>query len=452
MPEVTVGIDIGTSSVKAIAADGDGNVVASARIPHGVRVPTPSRLEHDAAVAWRTGSLAALAALGDLDVRGVSVAAMVPTLAAVDGDGVPRSWGLLYGDERGRTGEIGLGADATAGGFLGFLRWLAAHERDARGFWPAQTVANYALSGEAVLDTTTATLAHPLFDWTGWDAHLAADLGVRVDQLPRLAPTGWEVGRVGGDGPALASGCIDGFAEQLVAGADHEGDVLVQLGTTLLVWLVLASDHVVPGYLTVPHTAAGLHLVGGPSNAGGLFRDWVVRMVGPGDAEGAGAVDVERVPVWAPYPRGERVPLDDPDRRATLDGLDLTHGPAAVVRAADEASAFVVRRTIEAACAHAGVTARRIVATGGGIRVDAWVQALADATGLPVDCVAVADGAALGSAWLARIAAGLEDPLAMAEARRWARPGRRFEPRDEWAAAVTTRYERFRALSEPAGA
>ncbi len=52
---VTVGIDIGTSSVKAVAADDNGQVVASARVPHAMRVPSPGRLEHDANDAWREG-------------------------------------------------------------------------------------------------------------------------------------------------------------------------------------------------------------------------------------------------------------------------------------------------------------------------------------------------------------------------------------------------------------
>ena len=70
--EVTVGIDIGTSSVKAIAADGDGNVVARAACPaRRASCPAPERFEHDAAVAWRDGPRRALAELGDLDVRGV---------------------------------------------------------------------------------------------------------------------------------------------------------------------------------------------------------------------------------------------------------------------------------------------------------------------------------------------------------------------------------------------
>jgi xylulokinase len=153
------------------------------------------------------------------------------------------------------------------------------------------------------------------------------------------------------------------------------------------------------------------------------------------------------VPVWAPYPRGERAPLHDPDRRAVLADLDLTHDGAAVRRAAYEASGFVTRRILDAARTHGGVRPRRIVATGGGIRVPEWCQALADATALPVECVAVPEGGALGSAWLARIAAGLEAPTAMTEGRRWARSGTTVEPDAGWVDAMGARYERFLELS-----
>jgi xylulokinase len=409
-----------------------------------VLVPAPERFEHDAAAAWHDGPRRALAELGDLDVRGVSVAAMVPSLTAVNERGEPLAPGLLYGDERGRTGVVAQGADDASGGFLGYVRWLREAVPDAHGFWPAQSVANHALAGEAVLDTTTASLAHPLFDFVQWDAAVAAELGVDTAQLPRLVPTGWEAGRVDGDGPALASGCIDAMAEQLVAGADRAGDVLVLLGTTLIVWVVAHEGADVPGYVTIPHTASGNWLVGGPSNAGGLFRDWATRLLA---APSPRALDPGAVPVWAPYPRGERVPLNDHTRRASLHDLDLTHDAATLVRATDEASAFVVKRAVDAAVAHAGVQPQRVVASGGGTRVDEWVQAIADVTDLPVDCVAVPEGGALGSAWLARIAAGLEEPTAMTEGRRWASVGRRIEPRAAWTAAAAARYEEFLALS-----
>ena len=439
MSGVTVGVDIGTSSVKAIAADGDGNVVGSARVPHRFRVPSPGRFEHDADEAWRRGPEAALEAVGDTAPKGVSVAAMVPSLTAVDASGVPVTPGLLYGDERGRHGARA-GHPGESGELLAFLRWTVGEAPEAAGYWPAQAVANHALAGEAVLDTTTAATAYPLFDWTGWDPQLAGEVGVRAEQLPKLAPTGFECGRVGGaGGPALASGCIDAFAEQLVAGADDDGDVLVILGTTLIVWAVTSSEEPVPDHYVIPHTTPGKMLVGGPSNAGGLFLNWVTSLLADGDPP----ADPGRVPVWAPFPRGERVPLNDPERRAVLAGLDLTHGPGAVRRAAFEASGFVARRMLEATKAHP----RRIVATGGGTRVDEWVHALADATGVAVDCVAVPEGGALGSAWLARIAAGLEEPAAMADGRRWARTGRRIEPDARWSPAVAARYEEFLELT-----
>jgi xylulokinase len=366
---------------------------------------------------------------------------MVPSLTAVDAEGVPCSPGLLYGDARGGTG--GSGNPAASGELVGFARWSARERPHAAGYWPAQAVANHALGGEAVLDTSTAATAFPLFDWTGWDPAVARSAGITVEQLPRLVPTAFAAGHVGDpDGPVLAAGCIDALAEQIVAGADAPGDVLVLLGTTLIVWVVVPEDEVPEdpgGYYPIPHTAAGTYLVGGPSNAGGLFVDWALDTLGVRDAPPGR--DPGAVPVWAPYPRGERSPLDDPRRRAVLSDLDLTHGPGAVRRAVFEASGFVTRRAIEAS----GRPARRVVATGGGTRVPEWVGAVADATGLPVACAEVPEGGALGSAFLARVAAGKE--ASMVDARRWARTGRTVEPDARWRSAMEERYARFLALS-----
>jgi xylulokinase len=73
------------------------------------------------------------------------------------------------------------------------------------------------------------------------------------------------------------------------------------------------------------------------------------------------------------------------------------------------------------------------------------VAAVADATGLPVDVVAVPEGGALGAAYLARVAAGLEDSAD--DAARWARTGHRVEPDPRWVGPVAERYERFRGLT-----
>ena len=438
--EVTVGIDIGTTSVKAIAADGAGNVVARARVRHPIVIPAADRFEHDVDRAWRRNVRRAFREVSrDLDVRGVNVAAMVPSLGAVDAKGRALTPGLLYGDERGRTG-VGLDP-ASSGELVEFLRWLAVEAPDAAGFWPAQAVANHALCGQGAIDTVTAMTALPLFTGVEWDAEVASLAGARLDQLPRVVPGSDPVGRVTGTDVLLGGGTIDAFGEQLVAAADDTGDVLVILGTTLFTWAVIDDWREVPGLWTIPHTAPGKVLLGGPSNAGGLFLNWATSLLG----RATGPVDPHRVPVWLPYVRGERTPLHDPDRRAELHDLDLTHGPAALRRAAYEAAGFVVRHHLDLG----EVAARRIVATGGGTHSHEWVQCLADATGLPVDVVAVPEGGALGAAYLARVTAGLE--RSAADAARWARTGRRVEPDPAWATPMAERYERFRELTGPTG-
>jgi xylulokinase len=436
--EVTIGIDIGTTAVKAVAADEDGAVVARARIPHELRVPAPGMLEHDAELAWRNGPLAALRQLARPDARAVAVSAMVPSLTAVDARGVPLTPGLLYGDSRGRVRNPASGMGFMVGETAEFLRWTAGEAPQAAGYWPASAVANYALGGEAVIDFATAFTTLPLFDGTDWSAAECADCGASVDDLPRVEPPGVAVGAVYGTEAMLSAGAIDATCEQMVAGADRDGDVLVLCGTTLIVWAAIPEFREVPGLWTIPHTVAGKCQIGGASNAGGLFLNWVDQLVTQADSA---AVKPGDVPVWVPYVRGERTPYHDPDRRAVLDGLTLAHDAGSVRRAAYEASGFVVRQLIEL-----GATVpRRIVATGGGTRVQPWMQAIADATGLPVEVSGVPEGAALGAAYLARMSVGLESSIA--DAARWASFDRTIEPDPEWRQPMEQRYGRFLELS-----
>jgi xylulokinase len=432
---VTIGIDIGTTAVKAVAADEDGRVVARARIPHELRVPAPDRLEHNADEAWRLGPLRALEQLARPDALAVAVSAMVPSLTAVDAAGTPIMPGLLYGDGRGRAGSEGGDGGFPVGETAEFLRWTAAQAPDAAGYWPAPAVANYALAGEAVVDVPTAFTASPLFDGDGWNAAACADHGVTEKQLPQVAAPGTAAGQVGG--AVLAVGAIDAVCEQMVSGADQDGDVLVLCGTTLIVWVTIPRARQVPGLWTIP-TMTGKSQIGGASNAGGLFLGWVDRILGPGDPA---AADPRRVPVWSPYLRGERVPLHDPDRRGLLDGLDLSHDAAALRRAAYEASGFVVRQLIDLS----GAQVSRIVVAGGGTRVRAWMQAIADATGRPLQVSGVAEGAALGAAFLGRMAVGRES--AITDAARWAAAERVVEPKPAWADPVQERYHRFLELA-----
>ena len=463
MDDVTVGIDIGTTSVKAVAADADGAVLARTRILHRVVSPDPGRFEHDPSEAWIDGVLGAWhevrAGAADRSVAAVTVSAMVPSMCGVDSAGTPVTAGLLYGDARGRTPESRPGAAAdsdgatdsgggpgsvpgsdasegsTEGEAVGFARWLAGCD-GVEALWPAQAAANHALCGVAAIDSSTAMAMAPMSDGQGWAPDLLDELRMRPDQFPTISPGAAAIGRR--DGSLVSAGTIDALGEQLVAPCGDAGDVLVMCGTTLLPWVLTDEWIEVEGLWTFPSARAGIMAVGGASNAGGLFIDRVRALVGDTPPAELLALGPDDLPVWLPYPRGERTPLHDPDRRAELLDLHVGHTPAHVLMAAYEAAGFVVRHHIELS----GLDTDRIVAVGGGTQSSAWMQALADTTGLAVDVSAEPYGAALGAAYHSRVTAGLETDTS--QARRWGRVSHRAEPRSDHAAAAEGRYRRFR--------
>jgi xylulokinase len=450
---ITVGVDIGTTAAKAVAVDGRGRVVARARVPYAVHVAEADTFEHEADVAWQEGPLRAVAALGPVvgTAVGLGLASCVPSIVALDDDLKPVSRGLLYGDRRGRAVvRQGPGLPPRTPLDLregeAFLSWAAQEWPQARAYWPAQAVAAAALGGRPVIDIFTAMSFFPVFDGLRWDPARLASIGICEEQLPCVVgDVGAVADQLAAGGPAgnqlpvaLVAGGVDVVAEQITVGAATPGDVQVMCGTTLVTWAVMPDEGDVPGLWRLPHPSPGLCFLGGPSNAGGLFLGWARQLVRARVT--ASPADPDRVPLWIPYIRGERAPLHDDSLRASLHGLDLTHDSATLRRAAYEAVGFVIRRQLELA----GCTPTRIVATGGGVLDSAWMQAIADCTGAMVVRSAIPEGAAVGMAWLARMAAGLETSLT--DARRWFRAKRPVYPDERWARACALRYERFCAL------
>jgi xylulokinase len=466
---LAVGLDIGTTSVKVVVADEAGNIVGRHRLPSELIVAPNGRFEHDAVATWWDGPRALLSetldqlrASGRGEPKAVAVSAMMPSVSAVDGSGRPIGPGLLYGDSRGQvpvqgrdgqsggTGSRG-GSDPTASDEMACLAgWAASEVPGAAGYWPAQAVANASLGAVGVTDLASAFATGTLFGEGGWDASVCEAAGFSAAQLPRVAFFGERIGEVdpvavGGPGASgseivLGAGSVDGLCEQLVSGAVGDGDVFVGLGGTLVVWLTVPGwPEEEPGLWRVPHFAAGKALVGGASTAGGMWVDWVDRALRPDDETPIGPRDV---PLWWPWAKGERVPLHDRSLRVGLAGADISHGPAALRRAAFEATGFVVRHIVELA-ANGGTSPGRFVLSGGGVRNGAWLQAIADVLGQPVVPMAFADGAALGSAFLARMALGAESSLD--DAGRWARWSPEVAPRPPWAEAANERYELWKA-------
>jgi xylulokinase len=429
---ITVGIDIGTTSVKALAVDADGQIIARARVPHDIKIPSVDVFEHDAKQAWYDGPRQAWQDLGVSDVEGIAVASMVPSIAAVDDHGIPITPGLLYGDHRGQAGRDE--ADLlNSQEYASMLRWTALQAPGARGYWTAPAVAGAALGGVPAADYGFGWSLSAFWDGN-WKPDALAEIGVRPEQLPIVVPDDESAGHIGTavQTPSMA----DAWAEATVAGADSLNDALVICGTTLIVWPSVEQHRAVPGMWTIPHPRPGMSILGGASNAGGMFINHARRLLAAHDAR----LDPGAIPIWVPYIKGERTPVHDHTLRAALYDMEVSQGPDQLMRAAYEASAFTARRLIELAEA----TTTRIVASGGGTHDQQWMQALADCTNLPVDVVAVPEGAALGAAWHARVVAGLDK---RGDSVRWVKHGRRYEPDSRWVKVCEERYRRWSELA-----
>ncbi|MCK4176952.1 xylulokinase [Aciditerrimonas ferrireducens] len=462
--QVTIGVDLGTTAVKAVAADPEGRVLVRRRVAHALWDEPPGRLEVDAEQAWRQGPRRALAGVlesldrrGGAEIRAVGVTGMAPSLTVVDGRGVPQLPGVLYLDQRalGEGGGEHAELPPAFPSLAGLVAWATAEAPGAAGYWPAQAVAGAALGGPGAVDGAVAMAAGDLWGAGGWVAERLRRLGAEPAQLPEVRGIGEAAGTANlgpGRPPVpLAAGSVDVLCEQLVAGVAEPGDLLAIGGASLVVWVVAEADHPVPaGLWAVPHLVPGRILVGGPTNAGALFCDWACRLLGLpglGHPDQPAAVDEPppgRVPLWLPFPRGERLGVAPAGFRAALVDLAVGHGPRALRRSVAEASAFMVRLVVEAT----GVPLRRVRATGGLAASTTWLTALAEVLGRSVEA-GPPEGAALGAAYLAAMAAGRAEPLEGAAA--WARTERTVEPRRSWLGPTAERYQRFRQLLSGAG-
>ena len=292
-PGSTAGVDIGTTSVKAVVADEDGHIVERSRLPSKLVIGPAGRFEHDAVTTWwdspagclADGYLAHRERSGRLGLRHDALCGRGRRHRPAIGRG------LLYGDGRGSPARGALTRRRAT-------KWPSSPAGRpgmplGRGrYWPAQAVANASLGGEGVTDLASAFAAGPLFDGSGWDPAACEAAGLSPAQLPRVAVFGEAIrpGRPVADGPSvrpasretrsvLGAGSVDGLCEQLVAGTVNDGDVLIGLGSTLVVWLTVPGWPPDVAHLwRVPHLVAGKAMVGGASNAGGIWADWVDRV------------------------------------------------------------------------------------------------------------------------------------------------------------------------------
>ena len=466
---VLVGLDVGTTGVKAIAISPDGDVVARAERGYPLSTPRPGWSEQDPDDWWD----AAQAALGDLgvgEIAGIGLSGQMHGLVVLDAaDRVLRP-AMLWNDQR--TGDecaeieerVGLerlialtGNRALTGFTAPKLLWLRRHEpetyaRVSHVLLPKDYV-RLRLSGEHATDVADASgtllldVAH-----RAWSTDVLDALDLSHEWLPQLLESPELSGRTEAGVP-VAAGAGDQPAAALGVGIDGAGGPLsVVLGTS---GVVLAA---LPAYRADPQARvhAFCHAVPGGWQAMGVMLSaagslqWLRDVAAPGvgfgelleEAAGwdAGAEGL----VFLPYLAGERTPHADPDARGAFVGLDVRHDRGALVRAVLEGVAFGLRDSLELLLA-LGVEAERGRASGGGARGRLWLEIVASVLGLPLELTAVEEGSAFGAALLGGVAAGVFADVHEAVAR-CVRVRDVVEPNPAWQARYAELYPGYRSL------
>jgi xylulokinase len=452
MTEALVGLDVGTTGVKAVAISPDGSVLASTSEEYPLSTPRPGWAEQDPEDWWR----AAQACLERLPVGPIGLSGQMHGLVVLDADDRVLRPAILWNDQR--TGaecaeieaRVGLerlieltGNRALTGFTAPKLLWLRRHEPDTyariRHVLLPKDYVRLRLTGEHAIDAADAS-GTLLFDVAGrrWSNEVCDALEVPLEWLPE-AHESTEI-----------AGAGDQAAAALGVGIASPGPVSVVLGTSGVVFAVLPSYmpdvqarvhvfcHAVPG----TWHAMGVML----SAAGSLtwLRQAVRAEYGVLDEEAARWAPGTEGLLFAPYLAGERTPHADPDARGAFVGLSLRHDRGALARATLEGVAYGLRDSLEL-LRDLGVRPDVGRASGGGARSDLWLRIVASVLGLPLERTESEEGSAFGAALLAGVRAGVFADAAEAVAR-CVRVRDRVEPDPDWSAAYEHGYDRYRLL------
>jgi len=465
---VLVGLDVGTTGVKALAVSPEGEVLARVEEAYPLVTPQPGWAEEDPEDWWRATE-AALADLVAPDLAGVGLTGQMHGLVVLDERERVLRPAILWNDQRtaaecdeieerlGLRRLVELTGNRALPGFTApKLLWLRRHEPEVYGriaqvLLPKDFV-RLRLTGERAIDVTDAS-GTLLFDVARrrWSDEVLAALEIPHEWLPPVLESPAVAGHTS-DGVTVAAGAGDQAAGALGVGVDRPGPLSVVLGTSGVVFAALPAFAANPeGRLhsfchAVPD---GWHAMGVMLAAAGSLR-WLRDVVAPGDSFETLTAEAEPWPpgaeglVFLPYLAGERTPHADPDARGAFAGLSLRHDRGALVRAVLEGVAFGLRDALEL-LKELGVEPQIGRTSGGGARSDLWLRIVASVLGVPLERTAVEEGAAYGAALLGGVAAGVFGDVHEAVAA-CVRVRDRIEPEPAWRDAYARAYQRFRAL------
>jgi xylulokinase len=484
-----LGIDVGTTAVKAAFFSIDGHLQAVGQAEYPVHHVRPGWVEQNPEDWWQAVCIAIQQALAQLPgaaqrVAGVAVSAQAPTMIALNRDGQPVRPALIWMDRRAeaeaaRLDEV-LGQGETyritgnrpdAFYVAAKILWFKTHEPQLHAqthqFAQINGYINYRLTGTVTLDPVHAALLQLRDYATGeWSAALCDLCGVEPGHFPPVLAGHHVQGEVTREasertglrpGTLVLVGTVDGSAAALEAGAVNPGMAAEMTGTSTVLLMPNAGGITEPAFTAMPHAVPGVDLLFGAMVASGASLRWfrdqfgqlevqqaTQQQIDPFDLLTQQAAATSSGLIFLPYMMGERAPIWHTQARGVFFGLSLATPKAALVRAILEGTAFALRHNVDVARA-AGVELTEIRSVGGGTRSVLWNQIKADVLGLPVLLPETSVGAPFGDALLVGMGLGIY-PDVSATLRNIVRLRTRYEPDMQAHQRYTKLYGVFRSI------
>lgn len=440
-----LGVDLGTSGVKALLMDEDGHIAGMARREYEIVKPRASYAEQDMEVLWEAAREAVAELAGRYreftgNLAGIGYSGQMHGLVAVDRDGKPVRNALIWADQR--SGEeiralyaqipeneyklITLNALST-GFLLSSLLWIREHEpwnyeRIHRVMLPKDYI-RFRMCGEMGTDSTDAS-GTGIFDTArrDWAWGLIDRLGFPGEMFVPCYESCEIVGKTTRrcreetglpEGIPVACGGGDTLVQTVGNGVVEPGTLISNIGTASQAACTVEAPLCDPLYRTNTfcHVQSGLWMVAGANLSGGVALQWLRKNIlcmdsfeemtalAASSPAGSGGL------LFLPCLSGERTPWHDPEARGIYFGLNLKHTRADMIRSTMEGIAFNQKYSLEI-LQSMGISFHRIVASGGGTKSRLFREILADMLGMEVRRSLAEEEAAVGAAVTAAVGVG----------------------------------------------
>ena len=465
---LVIGLDAGTSAVKAVAWTPSLEPVAEGRASLRIHTPAPGFAEQEAGDWWHAACRALRQCMAQIDprrVRVIGIAVQRETFVLIDKSGRPLSPAILWYDSRAipflpalrkRLGlaryhrHTGKQIDATSA--IGKLAWLREHEpralNSAARFADVLAYLSLRLTGKLATTAAGADTTGLIRLQTGrWHTEHIRAAGLRTGMMPRLVPAGGVLGVVSARaakatglpaGTPVVAGGGDGHCFSLGAGLMRPRTATLTLGTSAVLGLAVSRPILGREFRTLIACVPGEYLLESVIQCGSATLEWYhAAFLGrttpyrrsPLEQEAATIPPGSDGLLVLPYWRGARVPHNDPSARGAVVGWTDRHTAAHMHRAIMEGIAMELAGLLDLIQRRRRLQVDRIVLGGGGALSDLWCQILADVLGTVCLRPSTVECASRGAAMLAmrsvRSCNGTDGRPAFAEALRRGKRGRR---------------------------